>query len=55
MVERVHGIDPHKQFSTITVQKRQEEEVQFELTLVFQGSIYDEGRSIKPLPMEVVK
>lgn len=30
MIERVHGIDRHKQFSTISVPNRQGEEVQFQ-------------------------
>jgi hypothetical protein len=30
MIERVHGIDRHKQFSTISVLNRQGEEVQFQ-------------------------
>jgi hypothetical protein len=30
MIERVHGIDRHKSFSTISVLNRQGEEVQFQ-------------------------
>ena len=30
MIERVHGIDRHRQFSTISVLNRQGEEVQFQ-------------------------
>ena len=30
MIERVHGIDRHKQYSTISVLNRQGEEVQFQ-------------------------
>ncbi|MGA2380986.1 MAG: hypothetical protein ABSG85_16955, partial [Spirochaetia bacterium] len=30
MIERVHGIDRHKQFSTISLLNRQGEEVHFE-------------------------
>jgi hypothetical protein len=43
MIERVHGIDRHKQFSTISVLNRQREEVQF------QGGCREFGKYVEGL------
>jgi hypothetical protein len=43
MIERVHGIDRHKQFSTISVLNRQGEEVQF------QGACREFGKYVEDL------
>ena len=43
MIERVHGIDRHKQFSTISVLDRRGEEVQFE------GSCREFGKYVEDL------
>jgi transposase len=43
MIERVHGIDRHKSFSTISVLNRQGEEVQF------QGACREFGKHVEGL------
>ncbi len=43
MIERVHGIDRHKQFSTISVLNRQGEEVRF------QGACREFGKCVEGL------
>ena len=43
IIERVHGIDRHKQFSTISVLNRQGEEVQF------QGACREFGKYVEGL------
>ena len=49
MIERVHGIDRHKSFSTISVLNRQGEEVQF------QGACREFGKYVEDLgPTEAV-